>query len=89
MWHPSISQAQDQLPINEGSFVHSQADCTLLKKGELDFIIFSASENGRQYSLPEVGCVVGEVKHIRGTRYNVKANCRKFGNTPAFNGVYW
>lgn len=78
LWPTSISQAQDQLPINEGSFVTSQADCTLLKKGELEFVEFFVSENGREYSLPEIGCVVAEVKHIRGTRYHVKADCTEF-----------
>lgn len=61
---PSVGLAQNQLPIQEGSFVRSQADCALLLKGELDFIEFSVGKQGREYTLPEVACVVAEVKKL-------------------------
>ncbi|MGQ5719321.1 hypothetical protein [Pseudochrobactrum asaccharolyticum] len=70
--------AQSQLPISEGSFVSSKADCTLLKKGELDFVELSIEQNGRQFSFPEVSCLVAEVKKVRNGRFYVKADCREF-----------
>lgn len=70
--------AQSQLPISEGSFVSSKADCTLLKKGELDFVELSIEQNGRQFSFPEVSCLVAEVKKVRKGRFHVKADCREF-----------
>ena len=45
--YPYGAVAQSQLPISEGSFVSSKADCTLLKKGELDFVELSIEQNGR------------------------------------------
>lgn len=70
--------AQSQLPISEGIFVPSKADCTLLKKGELDFVELSIEKNGHQFSFPEVSCVVAEVKKVRNGRFHVKADCREF-----------
>lgn len=67
------------LPIFDGAYVTKPQFCEDLRRGELEMIDFTVSEEGASFSYPESFCVVAEVESVRANRISVTGDCNEFG----------
>ena len=67
------------LPIIDGAYVTKPKFCEDLRRGELEMIDFTVSEQGASFSYPESFCVVAEVESVRANRISVTGDCNEFG----------
>lgn len=69
----------DKLPINDGIYVKSQADCDLYNKRQLEMVPLTIEKNGQEFSFEEGYCIPKIVNKLRGDRYVVDSDCDEFG----------
>ena len=69
----------DKLPINDGIYVKSQADCDLYNKRQLEMVPLTIEKNGQEFSFEEGYCIPKIVNKLRGDRYVVFSDCDEFG----------
>ena len=67
------------MPIPDGVYLTAE-HCALFQKRELDFLALEVSKNGREYTLPETGCLVASVRKLRQKRYLIEGDCIEAGD---------
>lgn len=74
----SIASADQRVPLKDGLYANSPAECAAMRRGESDGARYSVDKGGRMFDGPEQACVIASIKKIRANRYHVQTDCREY-----------